>query len=67
MFDLTPDGARLADVVGRLCTAGEEVHLLNDAGWLDPATAADLDVRLAADGIDRTVRPAGAWELSSFC
>jgi hypothetical protein len=67
MFDLTPDGARLAEVVGGLCAGGEEVHLLNDAGWLDPATAADLDVRLTADGIDRTVRPAGAWELSSFC
>jgi hypothetical protein len=67
MFDLTPDGARLADVVGRLCAVGEEVHLLNDAGWFDPATAADLDVRLAGSGIERTVRPAGAWELSTFC
>jgi hypothetical protein len=67
MFDLTPDGARLADVVGRLCAAGEEVHLLNDQAWLDPATAADLDVRLSAEGIERTVRPAGGGELSTFC
>jgi hypothetical protein len=66
MFDLTPDGARLADVVGRLCAAGEEVHLLDDGGWLEPPVRDELDVRLADAGIERTVGPAGAWELSSF-
>jgi hypothetical protein len=66
MFELTPDGARLADVVGRLCAGGEEVHLLDDADWLDDATAADLDVRLGAEGIDRTTTLAAGVELSSF-
>jgi hypothetical protein len=66
MFELTPDGARLADVVERLCAGGEEVHLLDDADWLDDATAADLDVRLGAQRIDRTTTLAAGVELSSF-
>lgn len=66
MFELTPDGARLADVVGRLCAGGEDVHLLDDADWLDDATAAELDVRLGAEGIDRTTTLAAGVELSSF-
>ena len=66
MFELTPDGARLADVVGRLCAAGERVHLLDDADWLDDATAADLDVRLGAAGVDRTTSTAAGVELSTF-
>jgi hypothetical protein len=66
MFELTPDGARLADVIGRLCAGGEEVHLLDDADWLDDATAADLDVRLGAEGIERTTTSVAGVELSSF-
>jgi 4-amino-4-deoxy-L-arabinose transferase-like glycosyltransferase len=66
VFDLTPDGARLADVIGRLCRGGDEVHLLDDAGWLDDATAADLDVRLGAEGIDRTTTTVAGVELSTF-
>jgi hypothetical protein len=66
MFDLTPDGARLAEVVGRLCAGGERVHLLDDADWLDDATAADLDARLRAEGIDRATTTAAGVELSTF-
>jgi hypothetical protein len=66
MFDLTPDGARLADVVDRLCASGEEVHLLEDGGWLDPATSADLDARLSAAGVRRTTAPAAGTPLSTF-
>jgi hypothetical protein len=66
IFDLTPDGARLAEVVGRLCAGGERVHLLDDADWLDDATAADLDARLRAEGIDRATTTAAGVELSTF-
>jgi hypothetical protein len=66
MFELTPGGARLADVIGRLCAGGEEVHVLDDADWLDDATAADLDLRLGAEGIDRTTTTVAGIELSSF-
>ncbi len=66
MFELTPNGARLADVIGRLCASGEEVHLLDDGDWLTPEFAADLDLRLAAEGVEMTTAPAAGVDLSSF-